>query len=56
MINSADEADVPDATASLWIDAFPLLESMYPPDANESEKVACLLSLFQIALQPEDDV
>jgi hypothetical protein len=57
MINSAaDEADFPDATTSLWIGAFPLLESIYLPGSTESGKVACLLRLFQMALQPEDDV
>ena len=59
MINSARKADFPDATASLWIDAFPLfpsLERIYPPGSSESEKIDCLLRLFQMALELEDDV
>jgi hypothetical protein len=56
IINSADEADVRNGTPSPRIHPFPLLESIYPPGSTESEKVAYLLSLFRMALQPEDDL
>jgi hypothetical protein len=55
-ISSSDEGDVPGTAASLPIDAFPLLESMYPRDSSESEKAAYLWSLFQMALRLEDDL
>ena len=41
---------------SLPVGAFPVLEAMFPPGSSDSEKAAYLLSLFQMALQPEDDV
>jgi hypothetical protein len=41
---------------SLPIGAFPLLEGIFPPGSSDSEKAACLLRLFKMALQPEDDV
>lgn len=41
---------------SLPIGAFPLLEGIFPPGSSDSEKAACLLSLFQMALQSEDDL
>jgi hypothetical protein len=56
MIDSADEADVQNATASLRIIAFPLRESIYPPGSTESEKLDYLLGLFRMALRPEDDL
>ena len=56
MINLADEADVPDSTALLPTDAFPLLEAIFPPGSSDGEKTKCLLRLFQMALQSEDDV
>jgi hypothetical protein len=41
---------------SLPVDASPLLEDLFPPGSSDSEKAACLLRLFKMALQPEDDV
>ena len=41
---------------SLPVDAFPLLEALFPLGSSDSEKAACLLRLFKMALQPEDDV
>ena len=41
---------------SLPVGAFPLLEAIFPPGSSDSEKAACLLSLFQMALQSEDDL
>ena len=41
---------------SLPVGAFPLLEAVFPPGSSDSEKAACLLRLFQMALQSEDDV
>lgn len=40
---------------SLPIGAFPLLEGIFPPESSDSEKAACLLSLFQMALKSEDE-
>jgi hypothetical protein len=40
---------------SLPVGAFPLLEGIFPPGSSDREKAACLLSLFQMALQPEDE-
>jgi hypothetical protein len=41
---------------SLPVGAFPLLEAIFPPGSSDSEKAAYLLSLFQMALQSEDDL
>lgn len=41
---------------SLAVDAFPLLEALFPPGSSDSQRAACLLRLFKMALQPEDDV
>ena len=41
---------------SLPVGAFPLLEAIFPPGSSDSEKAECLLRLFQMALQSEDDV
>jgi hypothetical protein len=40
----------------LPVGAFPLLEAIFPPGSSDSEKAACLLRLFEMALQPEGDV
>lgn len=40
----------------LPVGAFPLLEAIFPPGSSDSEKAAYLLSLFQMALQSEDDL
>lgn len=40
---------------SLPIGAFPLLEGIFPPGSSDSEKAACLLRLFQMALKSEDE-
>lgn len=41
---------------SLPVGAFPLLEAIFPPGSSDSEKAECILRLFQMALQSEDDV
>ena len=41
---------------SLPVGAFPLLEGIFPLGSSDSEKAAYLLSLFQMALQSEDDL
>ena len=41
---------------ALPVGAFPLLEAIFPPGSSDREKAACLLSLFQMALQSEDDL
>ena len=41
---------------ALPVGAFPLLEGIFPPGSSDSEKAACLLRLFQMALQSEDDL
>jgi len=41
---------------SLPVGAFPLLEAIFPPGSSDSEKAAYLLSLFQMALQSEDEL
>ena len=38
------------------IGAFPHLEAMFPPGSNDRDKTAYLLSLFQMVLEPDDDV
>ncbi len=43
------------APGSLPVGAFPLLEGIFPPGSSDSEKATCLLSLFQMALQSEDE-
>ena len=48
--------DITVTPGSLPVGAFPLLEGIFPPGSSDSEKAACLLSLFQMALQSEDDL
>lgn len=50
MTNSRREAKPAGVQSLSVIDARPLLEAMYPPDADESDKAACILKLLQIGL------